>query len=151
MKIDRFLFVLMSPFFSSFFFLSQCSTKFFKTEKHNDDDDDDDDNNVHDLCSLLVLHTVLSEIPRVVRVLLLSMRAMVFMVMRGIFCYGCCDVVVFASSSSSSKQQLSPQHPTDASHCCACVQSSRHNSRKVVAFWDSVRPSSVIHSPLARN
>ena len=87
----------MSPFFSSFF-LSQCSTKIFKTEKHNDDDDDDDDdddNNVHDLCSLLVLHTVLSEIPRVVRVLLLSMRAMVFMVMRGIFCYGCCDVVVF--------------------------------------------------------
>ena len=31
------------------------------------------------------------------RVLLLSMRAMVFMVMRGIFCYGCCDVVVFAA------------------------------------------------------
>ena len=151
MKSDRFFVRFdVSLLFLFFFSLSMLNknSHFSKTEKHNDDDDD---NNVHDLCSLLVLHTVLSEIPRVVRVLLLSMRAMVFMVMRGIFCYGCCDVVVFASSSSSSKQQLSPQHPTDASHCCACVQSSRHNSRKVVAFWDSVRPSSVIHSPLARN
>ena len=58
-KIDGFLFVLMSPFFSSFFSL-QCSTKFFKTEKHNDDDDDDDDdddNNVHDLCSISITYS----------------------------------------------------------------------------------------------
>ena len=34
------------------------------------------------------------------RVLLLSMRAMLFMVMRGIFCYGCCDVVVVVEATA---------------------------------------------------